>query len=96
MTATSMATNESMTCRDRLRSMSMMAAAIGRPSVPIPPTTLNSRSRGEGSWLAPEVMSESRPAAVLVANHAIKTTAPVTSTANTNLARSRGRRRFLG
>ena len=95
-TAMRSATNASNSWRRRRRSVRLTATAMGRPRVPMPPMMFRARTTNDGSSEAPEEMSSSRPAAVLVANQATRTVAALMARARTNRARSSGRRTRRG
>ena len=86
------ATSESSSWRSRLRMTSEIDAAMGRPRVPMPPTTFSTRITSDGRRLAPVDRSASSPALVLDASQATPTVPIVSATASTKRARSRGRR----
>ena len=90
------ATSASKSCRSRRRTTSAIDAAIGRPSVPMPPMMFNARTMRLGSSWAPVDRSVPSPAAVLVANQATRTMPAVSRMATTKRARSSGRRTRLG
>ena len=62
----------------------------------MPPMMFSARTTNDGSSEAPDEMSSSRPAAVLVANQATSTVAALMARARTNRARSSGRRTRRG